>query len=209
MGLAQYSLSNLSNSVSEYLAAELLAQDYLLYWRTIDALQTPTAVYGNYFANQATILADAAVQTYLSNARGILTVLNGDAADPALLKRPTGDGAVVAPVDVPVPSVVLAVSHLPNGELLELGSRLRERFADLQLVGYARTFEEQLFLTEVLRARFDESLFLPVYDHDAGTKAVIPSVEVQDVVFFSTVVPLTADVQAYEIALTARLRYEA
>jgi hypothetical protein len=209
MGLAQYSLSNLTNSISELLADELLAQDYLLYWRTIDALQTPDAVYGNYFANQAAILADPAVQAYLASARGILTVLNGDAADPALLKRPTGDGGVIAPVDVPVPSVVLAVSHLPNGELLQLGSRLRERFADLQLVGYARTFEEQLFLTEVLRLRFDESLFLSIYDHDAGTKAVIPPVEIDDISFFSTVVPLTAEVQAYEIALTARLRYEA
>jgi hypothetical protein len=209
MGLAQYSLSNQSNSLAEYLATELLAKDYLLYWRTIDALQTPDGVYGSFFANQSTILADPDVADALAASRGILTVLNMDAADPTLLKRPTSDGGVIAPVDVPLPSIVIAVAHLPNGELLGLGSRLRERFTDLQLVGYARSFEEQLYLTETLRARFDESLFVPMYDHDAGTRAVIPAVEIQDVAFYSAVVPLEADVQAYEIALTARLRYEA
>ena len=209
MGLAQYSLSNQSNSIAEYLATELLAKDYLLYWRTIDALQTPDGVYGSFFANQSTILADPDVADALADSRGILTVLNMDAADPALLKRPTSDGGVIAPVDVPLPSIVVAVSHLPNGELLGLGSRLRERFTDLQLVSYTRSFEEQLYLTETLRARFDESLFIPMYDHDAGTRAVIPAVEIEEVAFYSAVVPLEADVQAYEIALTARLRYEA
>jgi hypothetical protein len=209
MGLAQYSLSNQSNSVAEYLAAELLAKDYLLYWRTIDALQTVDGVYGNFYANQATILADSNVADELANSRGILTVLNMDAADPALLKRPTNDGGVVTPIDVPLPSIVISVGHLPNGGLLGIGSKMRERYTDLQLIGYGRSFEEQLYLTEVLRGRFDESLFIPMYDHDAGTRAVVPAVEIQDVEFYSAVVPLEADVQAYEIALTARLRYEA
>lgn len=209
MGLAQYSLSNQSNSIAEYLATELLAKDYLLYWRTIDALQTPDGVYGSFFANQSTILADPDVAEAVSASRGILTVLNMDTADPSLLKRPTSDGGVITPVDVPLPSIVIAVAHLANGELLGLGSRLRERFTDLQLVSYARSFEEQLYLTDTLRGRFDEALFIPMFDHDAGTRAVIPAVEIQDVAFYSAVVPLEADVQAYEIALTARLRYEA
>lgn len=209
MGLAQYSLSNQSNSVAEYLAAELLAKGYLLYWQSLDALQTPAGLYGNFYEDQAEILQDEDVAAALSTSRGILSILNMDAADPKPLKRPTNDGTVSAAVDLPIPSITIAVEHLPNGSLLGLGSLVRDRYTDLQLIGYARSFEEQLYLTEVLRVRFDESLYIPMYDHDAGTRASLRAVEIQDTLVQTRVVPLESDVQAYEIALTARLRYEA
>ena len=209
MGLVQYSLSNQTNSIAEYLATRLLARGYLLYWRTMDALQTPDGVYGGFYADQATILEDEDVAAALAASRGILTILNMDAADPAPLTRPTSDGAVGTPAAVPIPSLTIAVSHLPNGEPLGLGSRLRERFTLLYLIGYVRSFDEQLHLVDALREWFDETLFIPMFNHDAGTRAALPAVEIQDPVVDAAVVPLAADVQAYEIALTARLRYEA
>lgn len=209
MALAQYSLSNLSNSVSEYLAAGLLAADYLLYWRPIDALQTRDGVYGDFYARQSDVLADNQVAARYAQSRGVLTLSNDDAADPAVLVRPTIDGSIISHEQVPIPSLVVAVEHLPNGEALELGSRLRERFADLQVIGYARTYQEQMFLVDKLRTHFDETLFIPIYDHDSGTVDPLQWLEIQEPIVQSRIIPLQAEVRLYEIALTARLRYEA
>lgn len=209
MGLSQYSLSNLTNSVAEHLATALLEAGYLLYWNSLDALQTVDGVYPGFFEAQDAILADPAVAAAYADSRGILTLLNADAANPRVLKRPTIEGSVGTVETVPIPSLMLTVAHLPNGQLLGTGSKARERYAAVQLAGFARAHDEHLFLKDLLRVTFDESLFLPLRDHDAGTRATLQLAEVQDPLVFGELATLRPAVQVYEIALTARLQYEA
>ena len=209
MALSQFSLSNFSNSVGEYLAATLLGAGYLVYWKPTDVLQTPDGFYPQYYADQATILANATVAQRVSTARGVVAVLNQDSSIPEYPTRPTSDGTLVAPEDVPVPAFWLRVDHLPNGSIVGLGSKVRRRYLELILLGYARSFDEQLHLLNVVRAAFDESEFLTIRDHDAGTRAVIDHVEIQVPEVSTAVYPLKPDAMVYEVALTARLSYEA
>lgn len=209
MALAAFTTTNLTNSMAEKLATELLSAGYLLYWLSLDALQTPDGVYLNYQANQASILQDEDVAEELASSKGILTLRNDDFSFPQYPTRPTSDGAVAAPEDIPVPAIALRVQHMPNGGLLGLGSRERARFASLEMYGLARDKGEQLFLTDVLRVAFDESQFLSVLDHDAGTRASVGAVEVQGTEVGTLIYPLGPESRAFEFTLNARLRYEA
>lgn len=209
MALSQYSLSNFSNSIGEYLASTLLSAGYLVYWKPTDVLQTPDGFYPQFYAEQSTILADPAVANRFAESRGVLSLLNQDSSIPEYPTRPTSDGALVAPDDVPVPAIWLAVEFLPNGQLRELGSKVRWRYVEVMLLSYSRTFDEQLYLANVIRTAFDESEYLTIRDHDAGTRAVIDTVEIQAPEVSTEVFPLRADAMAYEVALTARLCYEA
>lgn len=209
MGLAQYSLTNFGNSVSVYLASTLVDAGYLIYWKPTDTLQVGSSAYPGYFENQETILNEPAVAAAVTAGRGIVSLLNQDFSFPEFPVRPTSDGTVAAPEDAPVPLLSVQFEHGPNGQLRELGSRVRWRRADLLVLGYARTFEEQLYLANVLRTAFDEGLFLAIRDHDAGTRALIDDVEIVEAEVLTDTFPLKPDAMVYEVSLSARLRYEA
>jgi len=210
MALAAFSLSNLTNSLAEHLASQLLDVGYLLYWPTLDALQTVDGTYPEYQAEQAIILqTNETVAARYSAARGIMTIGNDDFSFPQYPTRPTSDGAVVSPEDMPVPSIVLHVEHGANGRLLGLGSRERERYAVLSLYGLARDQGEQLYLADVLRGVFDESQFLPVLNHDKATRAEVGLMEIQGATVGTFIYPLGPESTAFEFTLNARLRYEA
>jgi hypothetical protein len=209
MALSQYTLSNLINSWSEPLSSALLTAGYLLYWLPTDSLQTPDGVYPGFYGNQAAILADQAVAARLAAARGILTIRDDDFSFPQAPVRPNTDGSVAAPEDVPVPTMALAVAHGLNGQLLGLGSRERARYAEVLLLGLARDRGEQRFLVDLLRVVFDETQFMPVRDHDAGTRALIGHAEVMRTEVASEQYPKQADSMVFEFTLSARLRYEA
>lgn len=209
MALAKFTTSNLTNSLAERLASELLGAGYLLFWLSLDALQTPDGVYLEYQANQASILQDETVADRLASAKGILTLRNDDFSFPQYPTRPTSDGAVTSPENIPVPAIALRIEHAPNGGLLGLGSRQRARYADLSLYGLARDKGEQLYLADVLRVVFDESQFVPVLDHDAGTRTSVGAVEIQGTDVGTFIYPLGPESKAFEFTLNARLRYEA
>jgi hypothetical protein len=209
MGLREFSLSNLTNSLAEVLAEKLLEAGYLVYWHSLDALQTADAVYPEYQANQASVLLDESVAEQFANSRGVITLRNADFSFPQFPTRPTTDGAVVASEDVAVPTIVLQVQHQGHGRLLGLGTRERNRYASLDVYGLARDQGEQLYLADTLRVAFDESQFIPVEDHDAGTRAAVGSLEIQGSGVGTFIYPLGPESMAFEFTLDARLRYEA
>jgi hypothetical protein len=209
MALAQYSLSNFGNSIAEYLTAALIQDGYLIYWRSIDSLQTADGVYPNWYANQTTIMADVDVAAEYAASRGIMSILDMDSAQPAVSTRPTSDGSVVDPEDVPVPSLTIAIQHLPNQGLVELGTKKQTRSVLLQLIGFARDLEEQNYLADLLRILFDDWTHVTLQDHDAGTKAPVSLVDVVNTRMLTHITPLGKDEQMYEIALSSELRYEA
>lgn len=209
MALAQFSLTNLGNTFAQELATALLEAGYLVYWKPVDALQTLDGVYPAFYENQSTILADTDVAARFAAARGIVSVLNQDATFPQFPIRPTSDGSVIGPEDVPAPMMALAVQFGSNGELSELGAKTRWRYSDLLVAGYARNLEEQLYLANVLRTTFDESTFVTVLDHAAGTRAPVGSVEIVEAGIDVDTFPLNPDAMAYEVTLSARLRYVA
>jgi hypothetical protein len=210
MALTAYTLSNLTNSFAEALAQALLDAGYLLYWKPLDALQTPDGLYVEYQANQAGILqSDPDVAAHLAASKGIITLRDDDFSFPEHPTRPTSDGAVIAPEDIPIPTLVVQMEHEPNGSLLGLGSRERARYVSVLVYGLARDRGEQMFLTDVLRREFDESLFIDILDHDAGTRDAVGKAEIQGSDVGTLIYPLGSESQAFEFTLNARLRYEA
>lgn len=210
MGLAAYSTTNLTNSVADVLSERLLSAGYLLYWPTLDALQTPSGVYYEYQFNQASVFQDyPQVEGELEDSKGIITIRNDDFSIPQYVVRPNSDGANDAPEDMPVPSIVLSVEHDTNGSLLGLGLRQRERYAALNLYGLVRDRMEQIYLSDLLRVAFDESQFLEILNHDEGTREAVGAVEIQGTDVGTAIFPLGPDSKAFEFTLNARLRYEA
>ena len=209
MALAQYSLSNLNNSVATYLTSQLLADGYLIYWRPLDALQTSAGLYRDWSTLQDSILLNPAVAAAYASSRGIISILDPDVAIPAVAARPTVDGTSQGPEQTPVPSMTIRVRHNLNGELMELGSRRRERWAVLSILGYGRDHLESIYLVDKLRLWFDALTDIPLRDHDSGTQALVQQLEVHDPAVSSSIVPLAHEAQKYEIALSASLRYEA
>ena len=209
MALLQYSTTNIANSLAERLAAELLTQGYLIYWKAADCLQTPAGWYPEYFQQQEVIMRRTDVQAAFLASRGIVTLANGDFSIPQLPTRPTSDGYIKYIEDMPVPSVTLDVVHLTNGSLVELGSKIKERYASFLAFGLARDYAEQQWLLERLRTTFDEDQLVDVLDHDAGTKAAVGPVDIVSSGVSSDIYPTNVDAMSFEFTLNARLRYEA
>lgn len=209
MALAQYSLSNFGNTISTYLAEALLEDGYLIYWKTLDGVQTADGLYPGWFENQAAILADPDFAAEYAASRGILTILDMDSAQPAVSSRPTSDGSVSDPEDVPIPSLTVALKPFPNRGLVELGTKRQRRTMLLELVGFARNLEEQNHLADLLRVLFDDWTHVMLRDHDAGTQANVSLLDVVDTQLFMQIAPTASDQQVYAIALSSELRYEA
>jgi hypothetical protein len=209
MGLAAYSTSNLTNSVAEHLGGVLLGAGYLVHWMTIDALQVPNQVYPGFRDGGGAILETPAVALLFAASRGIITIRDDDFSFPQYPVRPTSDGFAVALEDVSVPTIAVSVRPGRNGRLLGLGSKQRERFALVALLGLARDKGEQMYLADVLREGFDESEFVPILDHDTGTAAAVGAVEIVSSTVDTFTHPLDQESQVFEVALTATILYQA
>jgi len=209
MGLAAFSLSNITNSLAEWLAEVLLLEGYLLYWPSLDALQTPAGIYPEYQRHHAnTLLEVPEVAALLPTSRGVVTILDDDFSSPRYSTRPTDDGAVSASEDMPVPSIVVQVAHEPHGKYLGLGSRSRSRNASLTLFGLARDKPEQHFLVEVLRVALDDFAFINVLDHDNGTRDLVGSLEVHRAEVDTFQYPLGPSSRVFEFTASVGLRYD-
>jgi hypothetical protein len=210
MALETYTTSNVTNSVTAYLSKVLLDAGYLIHWHRLDALQTPTAVYPQYQAGGAAVLRDVpAVRDLLPITKGIIALRDDDFSFPTYPVRPNSDGAVVAPEDVPIPTIALKILPSMNGRFLGMGSKERERRSSLLLYGLARDAGEQSHLADVLRVAFDEYELIPIKDHDGGTLGVVGVGEVLGTNVDTFTYPSGPASKAFEFTLNARLVYEA
>src|SRR5690242_15772631 len=120
-----WSESNIINSLSLYLAGQLLAAGFLVYWHERDALQintSPTGWYLQYSQNYQTYLANSTFQAAHAAAVGIVTMVDSIPANPRFVKRLTSD-ASVGPADaITVPAVSIEVGPAIPVQNYELGT---------------------------------------------------------------------------------------
>jgi hypothetical protein len=204
----QLSEFNIVNSVSEYIAGKLLEAGYVVYWHARDALQlNATDWYFEYSTNYPTYLAVPAVLTAMNAAKGIVTLGRSLPAEPRFVARPTLDGSVLPQDAVGIPALSVEVGPAQIVEYLECGTRVKRWFRHLLVDGYARTQDEQGRFTDYFALWFEPDIPLSIYDHDAGTRALI-----------DTVLPLLpnisraqlidqADAITYQLVFNARLEY--
>lgn len=209
MALSNYSETNVANTLATSLATRLLAENYLVYWHEIDAMQTPDGWYFNYSQNDATYLADLVFAPRVQSARGILTLARSISADRRFPVRPNIDGSIDGQGEVPLPWLVLEVGAVENGDLLEIGTRLFQRWRNAVFYGATRTPAEQVWVRDKLAEWFDEALHLDVLDHDAGTLSVVGSVEIVAVTSDSEDVVLGPESTRFEFLHEARLEFVA
>lgn len=209
MALDQFSETNLASSMSVYLAGKLLAAGYLVYWHNIDAVQTPDGWYYQWSTKFAVYKLDSTVAARLASSRGLATLRPKPTAKPEFPTRHTLDGSVPSASELAVPCFFVKVSEEELGTFSELGSKMRERFRNLEVFGFVRDAAEQAVFTTALGRWFDDAEFLSVQDYDAGTLTVFGDVESQMPLTDSAIVGLTPEATRYEVILNARLRYEA
>lgn len=218
MSAALFSETNIVNSISQYLATQLLAAGYLLYWHHIDAVQingTSTGWYLNWSVNGATYLAQPTVQTVFTAARGLLTLTGEIPAVPRFVIRLIDDTSI-GPADVvAVPTLSVEVGPALPVSNYELGARTKWRSRHLIVDGYLRgpqdapNFNEQALFKDFLALWFDNEQPLAVQNHDDGSLAAVGTVTVMDSVVRHATLPQAPDPTTYQVLLNARLVYVA
>lgn len=209
MAIVQWSEDNLTATVAQYLADQLLAVGYIVYWLPTDALQTNAGWYYGWTANFVTYQADPAVQTILAAAKGMVTLKDATTAKVLYPTRHTVDGSVSAEDELQVPHLSVQVDGERPGRFTGLGDRQRERFRTLVIYGCVRDVSEQSLIRDSLVRWFDDATFLPVKDYDAGTLTVFGDVELEMPMAEFYINGLAPEASRFEVILNARLRYEA
>jgi hypothetical protein len=207
--LAKMSEANVANSLSLYLAGQLLAAGYLLYWHTIDSVQTNVGWYNEYSTKQATYLADSTFAAQVAAAKGLITLRGRTPANPTFITRLTNDGTVpIEDSEVPVPLWSVAISTPVIEQNLELGSGLRWRLRGLSIRGFARDEREQSIFVDLLSEWLDQDKIVTVNDHDAGTLAQVGTIQVLNPAS-NTSTSLDAEATTFAFQFNARLEYVA
>jgi hypothetical protein len=203
-----YSESNISASLATFLANQLLAEGYVVYWYGIDAMQTQDGWYYDWSANFATLSTDLVVAPRLANARGMITLMGKTTAKRVYPARPTSEGSPSSDEEAQVPYLTLVVEGERPGTFSGLGDRMRERFRDLIVYGALRDETEQSYIRDQLVRWFDDTTFLPLLDYDGGTLAEFDNVESQLPMATAMIVGVAPEASRYEVLLNAQLRYE-
>lgn len=209
--LAKYSTTNVLNTVAEYVATKLLAAGYLVYWHARDTVQidtTPTGWYPSFSQNRAAYAADSTFSTAVSNAIGLVTLVNSLPADPRFVIRLMSDASVGEADEVPVPAIALEIGAGVPVSSYEVGSRKKWRSRHLVLDGYFRDENESMLMEDLFTQWFDDDDTIAILDHDAGTQAAIGGdVYVMDSVVRALPHINQGDALTYEVILNAQLIY--
>lgn len=207
---AEFSTSNILNSVSMYLADKLLSSSALCYWHAADALQitnTATGWYYEFNANRSTILADSTVASAVSTARGVVTMLSTYPAEPRFIHRLINDASLGPPDEVPVPVAVVDVTPVKRMQPYELGTKTKWRSRGLLVECYGREQREQRWFADLLERSFEQDQVIEVLDHDAGTLASVGYVTVDVPTVGMDTYLDASEALAYQVVAGAYLRY--
>lgn len=207
--LAQFSQTNLVNSLAQYLAAKLLSVGYLVHWAERDTVETLDGWYPGYTAGAAAYLADSAFQARAQAAQGLMAVLPAFPTEPRFLARPTGDGTALGPDTVAIPALALDMGSPGPGPFVGLGQTERFRVRRLTVEAYLRNAREQGRLEDWLEQWITDDLPIPVYDHDAGTLALVDSVVPRQTRILRGVTIEQGEAQAFQVLLHTLLDYSA
>lgn len=207
--LDQFTENNLATNCAVYLAAQLIAQGYLIYWYATDALQSQDGFYYGWSTNFATLRTNPTLSSRIAAAKGLLTIRPKDSAKPVYPVRHTLDASVTEEIEVQVPWLAVEVDGEKPGEFTGLGDRQRVRYRNLTIYGCARDESEQTLIRDSLVRWFDDSSNLSLQDYDAGSTTVFADVEIELPIADSAVIALSPEASRYEVILNARLRYEA
>jgi len=202
----QASTLNFVNSVAEYLTGKLLAEDYLIYWQVLDAVQTPDGWYYEYSTNAATYLLDGTFQARVTAAKGLVALVPAIPAEPRFIARPTVDGTVLPENQVGIPAIAIHIEAAEPKAFYQIGSPMQWRRRILQLDCYARTQEEQRQWQDWLAVWFDTDIRIPVRDHEnAGGSLEETWCHLTRIA--SNTVLYRAEAEAFQVVLTTFLEY--
>lgn len=205
-----YSSRNVVNSVATYLAAQLLAAGYLVYWRDADAMQAPAGWYTSYSTQAATYLADPVFSAAFNAAKGIVTLVQGETAFASFVTRPTNDGTVGTQNQVQIPAFGITIGPDVVLKPYEAGSGLKWRVRALTVEGRAREKDELQAFSDALAKWFDDGdVYIDVVDHD-GTSGEAPgAVRVTRRTVTRNVDPEAGAAEQFQVECMARLEYVA
>lgn len=202
-----FSERNILNSIALFFAEKLLEAGYLVYWHTIDAVQTPDGMYTNYTATSATYLLDPVFSGRISTAKGLVAVTEGETAFPRFPTGPTTTGAVSTADRVQVPCFGIDIGPDVALQPYEHGTDLRWRVRSLFIEGRARNRTELTWFADKLAMWFDEDVLVGVEDHD-GLSGLPPShARVTRRLVTREVIEDLGEQDRFQVELSARLEF--
>lgn len=209
MAQSDYSERNIANSAAAYLATQLVAANYLLYWYEQDAVETPDGWYPEYSTKSATYLANATFAARVAAAKGIVTLKGELTANPVFVTRHSSRGTLDGTEYIPIPAFAIEVSPPVVLRNAELGTKVKFRARSLLIFGFARDVSEQGRFSDLLAEWFDDGEPLAVANHDDGTGALIGHLSVDEPSVDTSTVIDGPEAQTYVVELNARLEYVA
>jgi hypothetical protein len=207
---AQFSTTNISNSIALYLAANFLAKGYLVYYHARDAVQintTSTGWYRNWSQNKATYLAPGTFATAWAAAKGVVTFVEAFPAEPRYTQRLISDTSIGAAGEITLPAISIDVRPEGGQDNYELGTKLKWRHRHLILESYTRDLTEQVRFQDWFNLWFEQDTYLDIADHDAGTAAAIGQIDIVQPSVDAERFPQSTDATLYQVLLNALMMY--
>lgn len=201
-----YTIRNIENSLGTYLAAQLLADGYLVYWHAVDALQTQDGWYSQFSVNQVATLADPQVAARVAAAKGLMTLAR-DFAFPPSVTRPTNEGRVAGQALIQVPAAAIRVEPDVALGLYEHGSTVQWRNRSVAISARLRSDGELDGMSDALSGWFDEEVSIPIVDHDGLSGEGPGQVRVVQRTVDRALEPGADERERYQLELWVRLEY--
>lgn len=203
----KFSESNVINTLTTMFAAELIANDYLVYWHWRDAVEADNGWYYNYSTNFAAYHADVTFAAKVANAKGIVTLTEHIPAEPKFVQRPITVAGPYPQNELVVPVFSIEIGSPVAIANYEVGTRLKWRNRHLIIEGFVRDRKELSKFKDLLAIIFENELFFDVLDHDAGTLATVGKVEINDTIVDEFIDVDAAQQATYQVICNSRLEY--
>ena len=203
-----YSDTNVLNSMASHFATLLLGENYIVYWQARDVVQTLDGSYFQWSTAYATHMADASFLARVTAADGMVTITDSVPASPTWILRPITTAGPIGQDELLLPVISIEVGPAQEVRNMELGSRVKWRYRHLIVDGYTRTKAEQRKFIDMLSDWFEGNTVYQVYNHDAGTLAVVgDGVECTDTSVNFSVDPVAVEPVTYQVICNSRLEY--
>jgi len=204
-----YSENNVINSLSLWLADQLIDAGYLIYWKQRGAVQDEDGWYFDWNTNYSLYMADSTFAARWASAKGLLVLADYMPTEPRFIERPISEAGPIPQNEVVTPTLSIEVGPALEISNLEMGTDVKWWNRHLVVEGYLRTRSELGVFKDNLPIWFLGESTFDIANHDAGSLATVGQIQVLDTIVDSQISRTGLEQATYYVIVNARLEYAA